>query len=151
MEMKIRNFEVSDREAVLGMVDAFYNSPGVLQPIPVKNFTDAFDEMCSGGSHRLRGMLIEVDGENAGFCTLTFSYSTEAGGSVVHLEEVYICPEYREQGLGSGVLDYIKEEYEGKAARIRLEVSPQNPRAIALYERFGFEKLPYVQMILERF
>ena len=33
------------------------------------------------------------------------------------------------------------------AARYRLEVEPDNPRAIALYERRGFRFIPYLQMI----
>ena len=145
----IRNFEERDREAVLAMVETFYHSPGVLHPIPTENFARAFAEMCGGGSGRLRGLLVEHEGRPAGFCSLSFSYSTEAGGPVVLIEEVYIDPAFRGQGLGAQVFAFIKAEYAGKAARLRLEVAPENNRAIALYQRLSFEKLPYVQMILE--
>ena len=36
------------------------------------------------------------------------------------------------------------------AARYRLEIEPDNDRARALYERLGFEALPYCQMIREK-
>ena len=149
--MRIRDFEKADRAAVLAMVDTFYSSPGVLHRIPVEHFDLAYDEMCGGGSLRLRGLIIEVDGKPAGFCSLSFSYSTAAGGPVVLIEEVYIDPAFRGLGLGTAAFDFIKKEYSGKAARLRLEVAPDNQRAIELYERIGFEKLPYVQMILEEF
>ncbi len=149
--MPVRNFSAEDRDAVLAMVDTFYHSPGVLHPIPTENFAAVFDEMCGGGSHRLRGLVVEHEGRCAGFCSLSFSYSTEAGGSVVLIEEVYIDPAFRGQGLGGEVFTFIHHEYSGKAARLRLEVAPENTRAIALYERLGFEKLPYVQMIRESF
>ncbi|MEG0769811.1 MAG: GNAT family N-acetyltransferase [Ruthenibacterium sp.] len=146
----IRNFTQQDKDTVLAMVTDFYTSPGVLHQIPVSNFADAFDDMVAGTPH-LRGLLIECDGEAAGYCQLTFSYSTEAGGLVVSVEELYITPAFRGRGLGHEAFDYIKKEYAGKAARIRLEVNPENPRAAALYARLGFEELPYTQMINEDF
>lgn len=149
--MTIRNLTQADRAAVLAMVDVFYHSPGVLHQIPTQYFADAFDEMCDGGSGRLRGLVLEVEGKIAGFVQLSFSYSTEAGGGVVLLEEVYISPDYRGQGIGSEVFAFLKKEYHGKAARIRLEVAPDNTRAAALYEKLGFTYLPYKQMILEDF
>lgn len=147
----VRDLKPEDREIVLAMVDAFYNSPGVLHSIPVSNFADAYDEMCNGGSSRLRGLLIEYEGKPAGFCSLSFSYSTEAGGPVVLMEEAFILPQFRSHGLGSSIFEFVKKEYKGKAARLRLEVVEENTRAIALYQRMGFQRLPYVQMILEDF
>ena len=149
--MCIRDFELKDKDTVLKMAADFYHSPGVLHPIPIENFSRVYDEMCGGGSHRLRGILIEKKGQPVGFCSLSFSYSTEAGGPVVLLEEVYIQKEYRCQGLGSKLLQFLKTEYAKKAARLRLEVAPENIKAKCLYEGFGFETLPYVQMILEEF
>lgn len=149
--MTIRNFTLQDKDTVLDMVHTFYTSPGVLHPIPVKNFADAYSAMCNGGNHHLRGLLIEEDGVPAGFCSLSFSYSTEAGGPVVLIEEVYIQPQFRGKGIGAQLFRYIKQEYKGKAARLRLEAAPENTRAIALYKRLGFEVLPYVQMIQEDF
>ncbi|MDL2214117.1 GNAT family N-acetyltransferase [Clostridia bacterium OttesenSCG-928-O13] len=149
--MSVRDITKADRETVLAMVGSFYDSPAVDHEIPVSNFADVYDEMCDGGSARLRGLLIESDGKPAGFCSLSFSYSTEAGGAVVLIEEAFILPEFRGQGLGEGLFDYIKEQYRGKAARLRLEVAPSNTRAIALYERLGFAVLPYTQMINEAF
>ncbi len=149
--MIIRNFTPSDQECVLDMVAEFYTSPAVDHPIPVSNFADAYDEMCDGGSHRLRGLLFLEDNMPAGFCSLSFSYSTEAGGAVVLLEELYISPDFRSKGFGKKVVQFLLDEYKDKAARIRLEVASSNQSAIGLYHRFGFEVLPYQQMILENF
>lgn len=70
---------------------------------------------------------------------------------VVLLEELYLRPDCRGKGYGKQLLDFLKKEYAGRAARLRLEVAPENPRARQLYEREGFEVLPYTQMILEDF
>lgn len=149
--MSIRNFTQDDRDAVMAMVDTFYHSPAVDHEIPASHTADVFDEMCDGGSDRIRGLIIEHQGKMAGYCSLSFGYSTEAGGTVVILEEGYVLPAYRSLGLGGELLNFIKNDYRGKAARLRLEVAPTNTRAIALYERMGFKVLPYVQMIAENF
>lgn len=155
--MIIRDFTQADKTDVLEMVEVFYHSPGVLHHIPTQNFANAYDEMCDGGSQRLRGLLIEESPEpgaapiTSGFCSLSFSYSTEAGGPVVLIEEVYIKPEFRGFGLGQAVFAYLKESYRSKAARLRLEVAQDNTRAIALYQRLGFTELPYMQMTMEDF
>lgn len=149
--MIIRDFKQTDFHAVLAMVTTFYTSPGVLHEIPTENFANAYNEMCNGGSGRLRGLLIEQDGIAAGYCQLSFSYSTEANGLVVLIEELFILPEFRGYGLGTAMFAYIKNEYKGKAARLRLEVAPENKRAQKLYESLGFEAFPYMQMIQENF
>lgn len=149
--MSVRDFKQSDRGAVLEMVDVFYHSPAVDHPVPVKNFANAFDDMCDGGTPYLRGLLVEHEGKTAGFCSLAFTYSTEAGGHVVLIEEVFILPDFRGHGLGEEVFTFIKNTYRGKAKRLRLEVAVDNVRAIALYQRLGFDVLPYSQMINEDF
>lgn len=73
------------------------------------------------------------------------TFSQEAGGLVVWLEEGYIREPYRSMGLMSEFFLYIEQHC--PAARYRLEVEPDNPRAIALYERKGFRFIPYLQMI----
>ena len=66
---------------------------------------------------------------------------------MIWLEEVYIRQEFRRSGLGSRFFRFIEEMYEGTAARLRLEVEPDNEAAIRLYTRLGYEALPYRQMI----
>ena len=43
----------------------------------------------------------------------------------------------------------MKEDLTGNMKRIRLEVEGGNENALALYRRNGFEKLPYMQLIIE--
>jgi GNAT superfamily N-acetyltransferase len=78
------------------------------------------------------------DGEPVGYGNLTFSYSTEAGGMVCWLEEIYLAPQARNRGLGGEYLAWVLKEYEDTAKRFRLEVCPANPEARRLYERHGF-------------
>ena len=69
--------------------------------------------------------------------------------AVTHaVPELFIEPELRGQGLGHAFFDWLFSAYPD-AARFRLEVTPENSRAAALYKRMGFEPLTYCQMIRE--
>jgi GNAT superfamily N-acetyltransferase len=48
--------------------------------------------------------LIEVDGQSIGFLVLTFGFSLEFQGRVAFVDEFYIRPEFRGQGIGARVL-----------------------------------------------
>ena len=54
---------------------------------------------------------------------------------------IVISAEYCNAGLGTIMLDYLIEwsKNNGETAKISLTVRKDNPRAIALYEKFGFE------------
>ena len=54
----------------------------------------------------------------------------------------------RGKGLGSKIIAAVHERY-NTAARYRLEVTDDNPRAAALYRLRGFADLPYRQMVLD--
>ncbi len=78
---------------------------------------------------------------------MTHMYATEAG-SCVMIEELFIEPQLRGQGLGHAFFDWLFSAYPD-TARFRLEVTPENSRTAALYEKMGFEPLTYCQMIRE--
>ena len=41
---------------------------------------------------------------------LALTYSNEAGGMVVWLDEIYVKPEFRSQGIGSELIDFVIEK-----------------------------------------
>ena len=65
----------------------------------------------------------------------------------VTIEEIYIDEECRGMGMATEFFDYLKSK-EG-IARLRLEVESDNEGAKRLYERMGFELLPYLQMVID--
>ena len=64
------------------------------------------------------------------------------------VEELYVRPAFQGRGCARQFFTWLEEHF--PAARYRLEVEPENERAMALYRRVGFEPLPYAQMILDR-
>jgi ribosomal protein S18 acetylase RimI-like enzyme len=51
---------------------------------------------------------------------------------------IALLPEYRNQGIGTDLLNHLIEEARGQHPGLSLSVSPNNP-AIRLYQRLGFE------------
>lgn len=137
----------SDREKYIEMATDFYASPAVLHSVPSVHFERTFNEMMRSEAYAL-GFIIENEGKTAGYALLAKTFSQEAGGLVVWIEEIYILPEFRGKGLGGAFLEFVKNEI--PAARYRLETEPENERAKVLYKRHGFEKLDYEQFIIDR-
>ncbi|MFA9381375.1 MAG: GNAT family N-acetyltransferase, partial [Acetanaerobacterium sp.] len=88
-------------------------------------------------------------GRPAGFALIAKTFSQEAGGPVVWVEDIYILPEFRSKGLGRAFFKYLLETHHD-AKRVRLEVVKDNTRAIALYEKLGFKHFNYQSMVLDR-
>ena len=141
--MNIRKITPADRELYLQLLWEFYHSEAVLHPVPADHMERSFDELMRSEDY-LQCCILEQDGETAGYALLAKTWSVEAGGVVVWLEELYIRTAFRGQGTGSAFLEYMKREI--PAARYRLEVEPDNHQAKALYGRHGFEIFPYQQM-----
>lgn len=146
--MNIRRFEPKDRALYLQMAQDFYQSPAVLQPIPRSYMERTFDEMMRSDVY-VDGYLMETDdGAPMGYVLIAKTFSQEPGGLAVWVEELSVLPEYRGQGAGTQALEWVKKRYPN-CKRIRLEVELENTRAIALYERLGFQEFPYFQMVID--
>jgi ribosomal protein S18 acetylase RimI-like enzyme len=69
-------------------------------------------------------------------------WSNELGGEVCNIDELFVAPEYRGRGVATALLERLAEGEESlwpvRPAALALEVTPQNERARALYERLGF-------------
>lgn len=142
----IRKINISDKEFYIKSVKDFYSSEAVLHSIPETNIIKTFDELMNSENYA-QCYIFEQDGERAGYALLAKTYSQEAGGTVLWIDEIYILPEFRSKGIGSYFFKFLKEN--SKTARLRLEFCPSNKKAIEIYKRQGFVPLAYEQMIYE--
>lgn len=140
----IRIIQKEDREEYLSMVSAFYSSDVVLAPIPRENMEKTFDLLLAGTPYA-QGYIFQVEGNVAGYALLARTWSQEAGGEAIWIEELYCKPQYRGMGLGSEFFTFLEAEFP-EARRLRLEVEEENEGAVRLYERKGFSWFDYKQM-----
>ncbi len=138
----IRKFVPEDREDYIRFSTEFYNSSAVDKPVPREHFEQGFDEMMRSDVY-VQGYMLVCDGNNVGYCVTMKTYSVEAGGITIWIDELFVLEEYRSKGLGRELFKYIEENGDKKLRRIRLEVEIENGRAISLYKKMGFEPAPY--------
>lgn len=144
----IRRFTEKDRETYIEMAGEFYHSDAVLHPVPDSYFERTADEALGGGTYA-EIYLFEEEGAAAGYGLTAKTYSQEAGGYVLWIEEIYIREAFRSRGLGRQFFEYLEKNKDKGVTRLRLEVEADNTRAVSLYKRLGYEPLEYVQMIKE--
>ncbi len=144
----IRRLSEADREDFLRLTREFYGSDAVLHDIPDCRHTAAFDEMMRSDVYA-DGFLIYNNEALAGYAMTAKTYSHEAGGLTVWIEELYLTPEHRGKGLGHEFFAFAERFYGEKLCRMRLETEPENERAEALYKSLGFEVLGYRPFIKE--
>jgi RimJ/RimL family protein N-acetyltransferase len=105
------------------------------QPLPWHTSLAFYRSLAAAGAPH----LLALDGDKVvGWADITSVF----GDSRAHIGVlgIGIIPGYRDQGLGARLLQAIIDTCWAKGlTRIELTVRTDNPRAIALYERLGFQ------------
>lgn len=146
--LKIRNLEVRDREEVFKMMRVFYDSEVVLYTAPDEILYKDIDD-CLSDLPFIEGYVFEEEGKLLGYAMVAKSYTTEYGGLLIFVEDLYVKEECRGLGIGSGFFNFIEEKYKGQAVRYKLEVEEENQNAISVYKKRGYNKLGYFIMSKE--
>lgn len=91
-----------------------------------------------GPAPRFRALIADVDGAPAGFALFFTSYSTWRGHHGIRLEDLYVTPELRGQGIGKALLARVAQIAVAEGCpRLEWDVLDWNAPAIAVYERLG--------------
>ena len=89
----------------------------------------------------------EIDGAAAGFALYFFNYSTFLARPGLYLEDLYVKPEFRGQGLGKALLLHLaRVAHERGCGRMEWAVLDWNTPAIEFYERLGARRLTEWQL-----
>jgi GNAT superfamily N-acetyltransferase len=83
--------------------------------------------------------IIEGESHDVGHLVLTLKYAMEYGGVVACLDDLYVQPSWRNQGLSRAALCEVRRFCEGSGIRaLTVEVSHNNGPAQSVYRRVGF-------------
>lgn len=143
MNTTIRQMVEKDKISVREMMRIFYASPALLSNGSEEIFDSDIDN-CVGSCPYVEGYVFENEQEIQGYAMVAKSFSTEFGKPCIWIEDLYLKPEYRGVGIGSKFFEFIENKYPDTV--LRLEVEKDNKKAIKVYEKCGYEVLPYMEM-----
>lgn len=148
MSIVIRKMQQRDSEEVLRMMRVFYDSEAVFHTASDEVLRRDVEDCLREDMPLLDGFVFE-DGEKlAGYAMTAFNYTTEYGGICVWVEDLYLKPEYRGQGLSTLFFHSLETLYP-QAVRFKLEVEKENTPAISAYKKCGYVISPYFEMTKE--
>ena len=147
--LTIRAATPADRDDYFAMAKAFYQTDAVMHPIPDAHFETTWEEVMRSSRYAAIDLL-EADGETVGYALYAKTFSQEAGGMVLWLEELFIREKYRSKGYGRAFFEQLLRTLPVEVRRVRLEAERDNTHAVRLYESLGFEWMEYESMMLER-
>lgn len=88
-------------------------------------------------------IITEIESKIVGFALFLPNYSTFLTKPGIYLEDLFVLPEYRRQGIGKAMLAYLgKLAMERDAGRLEWSVLDWNESAIAFYQSMGAKVLP---------
>lgn len=96
----------------------------------------------------MESFLAELDGEAVGYTFFFETYSTFLALPTLYLEDLFVLPAYRGQGVGAALFRAMATEACSRGCgRMEWTVLDWNQLAIDFYERFGAKRssdwLPY--------
>lgn len=99
---------------------------------------EALKEHLFGTRPYAEAIIVEYTGQAVGFALFFTSYSTFLTQPGIYLEDLFVLPEYRRQGIGKAILTYLANlAVERGCGRLEWSVLDWNESAIAFYRRMG--------------
>ena len=91
-----------------------------------------------GPKPKFRAVIAELDGKAAGYAVFFEFYSTFQGRAGLFLEDIYVRPQLRKQGIGQALLAHVARiACDENYFCMRWEVLDWNKPAIDFYNRLG--------------
>jgi ribosomal protein S18 acetylase RimI-like enzyme len=140
MATLLRPAGLDDRRSLVGLMREFYAEAGYR--LVESRAGAAFEELLARPSLG-RVWLAEKDGSAVGYIVVTFVFAMEHGGLAAVVDDFFVRPEARGEGLGKAALAAAVRDCESLGVRaLRVEVAEHNAVAQAVYRSAGFELLP---------
>jgi GNAT superfamily N-acetyltransferase len=128
---------IADLDLLLKFVQEFHK----YENLPFDTESDR-DTLLHFLSHETLGQawLILCAGEVIGYIVLTLGFNLEYRGQDVFIDEFYLRPQYRGQGIGTQTLAFAQDACQSMGIQaMHLEVNFDNSHAQRLYRRSGYQ------------
>ena len=104
----------------------------------VETTEEGLAEAIFGDGSVTEGLIAEIDGKPAGFAIYYFTFSTWQGRNGIYLEDLYVSPDFRGQGLGKVLMRSVADVAVSRnCGRMEWSVLDWNIGAIRVYDSVG--------------
>lgn len=135
-ELMLRPAEPTDVAVLFQLIQALAEYEKLSHA--VTGNADALKEHLFGSRPCAEAILVEYAGQSAGFALFFTNFSTFLTQPGIYLEDLFVLPEYRRQGIGKAILSYLAQlAIERGYGRLEWSVLDWNEPAIAFYRRMG--------------
>lgn len=140
MTLEIRDARPGEEALVLGFIRKLAEYEKLLHEVEA---TEAdIREALFGNTPRCRCDLAFWNGAPAGFALWFYNFSTFAGKAGIYLEDLFVEPEFRGQGIGKALLKNLARRcVEEGLPRLQWWVLDWNEPSIAFYRSLGAQPM----------
>lgn len=95
-------------------------------------------EQLFGPAPKAEALIAEAGGQPVGFCLFFHNFSTFLARAGIYIEDLYVRPEHRGQGIGKSLLKaVVRLARERKCGRVEWSALDWNNPAIDFYKKLG--------------
>lgn len=135
-ELILRSAQPADVEVLFELILALAEYEKLSHAV-VGN-ADLLKEHLFGSRPYAEAILAEYTGQAVGFALFFHNYSTFLTQPGIYLEDLFVLPEYRRQGIGKAILSYLAQlAVKSGCGRLEWSVLDWNESAIAFYRQMG--------------
>jgi GNAT superfamily N-acetyltransferase len=131
-------------EQDLGLILSFIKELAVYEKLEgeVKATVDDLHETLFGAGRVAHALIGRAGGEPAGFALYFFNVSTFVGRRGLYLEDLYVRPQFRHQGLGRQLLARLARiAVDERCGRMEWAVLDWNEPALRVYRAIGAQPM----------
>jgi ribosomal protein S18 acetylase RimI-like enzyme len=133
----VRKYELTDRLCLHKLIHALYIEDSSNSSMTNKKIEMTIEKL-SANTEKGKILLFDLNDETIGYSILINYWSNEYGGNILFIDEIYILPEHRNNGIATSYFAWLKTQMKDTKA-LQLEVIPGNQNALRLYIRLGFK------------
>lgn len=144
--MHFREFQSKDKNAITKLMQALNKEDPEQLPLSSKKIDNLFQAVKS--SNQVSLFVAEEQDQIVGYAVFIKAFSVEFFGIYGEIDELYIKPEFRNKGVGTAFIKFIKNLARSQNCQaLYMVATPKNKKAQVLYEKLGFKSLPRVAYI----
>jgi GNAT superfamily N-acetyltransferase len=145
MQIDIRPHRPEEEPRLAELMLALDAEGAGIRPTNAENVARTFIYLRAGAAHGLCAVALKRDGAEERIVGYLLSFpfwSAEYGGLLSLIDEIYVTPELRSQGIGTRLMEFV-EAHARSAGHVALSLlaMERKPRSHDFYERLGFDEI----------